>query len=99
MATILDELLELNRYVKLIPWSLNVLVNIASLSKLGTFPPEAHWLCPKRNDDDIHNYDELDLEEPNLPVNLKAKYVAEGQKRFACAYRFSLVLGLSAEEA
>jgi senataxin len=67
--------------------------------KIKAFPPDAHWFCPKRNEDDHLNYDEPDWEEDGVSIATKLKYIDEGRKRQSITYRFAIVYGLPPEDA
>lgn len=65
---------------------------------METFPPAAHWFCPKRSDDDYTNYDDSDEDDEDASAALKKQCIAEGAQRRDCAYRFLISLGLTPEE-
>lgn len=63
------------------------------------FPPDAHWFCPKLNDEDFINYDDPDNDEEEATSAVKIKRVSDGETRLTCTYRFSLSLGFSPEQS
>lgn len=55
-------------------------------------PPGAHWFCPKRHDDDLLNYDDLnasdaDAEAEHITSAQKAKLIDEGDERLEITYK------------
>lgn len=66
-------------------------------SELKSFPPEAHWFCPKRFDDDPIDYDNVESEE-DMTADTKKDLITDAKQRHEVAYRYSLILGLDAEE-
>ncbi|KUJ23532.1 uncharacterized protein LY89DRAFT_680273 [Mollisia scopiformis] len=63
---------------------------------LKSFDPQAHWFCPRRNDDDPVDYDNPD-EEEDMSFETKKELIADWKSRQAVAYKYSLILGLGAE--
>lgn len=66
---------------------------------MDEFPPDAHWFCPKRNDDDYTNYGDPDNDEEDASSATKMQCIADGEKRLKITYRFSISLGFSPEQA
>ena len=71
---------------------------------LNDWPPECHWFCPKRRDDDPLNFDNLEAsdaeaEEEHVDSAQKLKLIGDSHNRAQVAYRLSMVYGLSEEEA
>lgn len=64
---------------------------------MKSFPPDAHWFCPKRRDDDAVDYNHPDESEEDMSAETKREYVADGKRRRDFSYRYSIVLGLSEE--
>jgi senataxin len=55
-------------------------------------PPGAHWFCPKRHDEDLLNYDDLDTsdadaEAENITSAQKTKLIDESDERLKIAYK------------
>lgn len=55
-------------------------------------PPGAHWFCPKRQNEDLLNYDDLnasdaDAEAEHVTSAQKAKLIDEGDERLKIAYK------------
>ncbi|OBT68370.1 hypothetical protein VE03_02935 [Pseudogymnoascus sp. 23342-1-I1] len=67
--------------------------------KMDEFPPDAHWFCPKRNDDDYTNYGDPGTDEEDASSATKIQCIEDGEKRLKIAYRFSISLGFSPEQA
>ncbi|KAK3941950.1 SEN1 N terminal-domain-containing protein [Diplogelasinospora grovesii] len=64
------------------------------------FPPKAHLMCPKVDDDDTTNYDEPDVpDEDGLTAEEKQGRIAESNNRHVKTYYLSLLLAVTAEEA
>jgi len=66
--------------------------------RMQGFPPEAHWFCPKQNDDDPINYNDPDNDDEDASSATKKQRIEESEQRQECAYRFAISLGLSVEE-
>ena len=64
-----------------------------------SFPTGAHWFCPRRQDDDDVDYENLSEPDPDEDVTIaeKQKLIAESKARHDIAYKFSLILGLAPE--
>lgn len=63
-------------------------------------PPDAHLCCPKTDDDDATNYDELDVpDEGGASVEEKARHIKEYEERFENIYNLSILMGLGKEMA
>ncbi|OBT54260.1 hypothetical protein VE04_06371 [Pseudogymnoascus sp. 24MN13] len=67
--------------------------------KMDEFPPEAHWFCPKLNDEDYTNYGDPGNDEEDASSATKIKCIEDGEKRLKITYRFSIKLGFSPEQA
>lgn len=67
--------------------------------KLLEYPKDAHWFCPKQNDDDLANYDQPDQDDDYLSSTEKKQHIQDSEQRQKCAYRFTISMGLSPEEA
>src|ERR1700753_1700938 len=65
--------------------------------ELRSFPPEAHWFCPRRNDDDQVDYDNPDEAEEDISPETKHELIQDAKRRHNVAYKFSLILGLAPE--
>jgi senataxin len=70
-------------------------------SELSSFPPEAHWFCPRTDDDDPVNYDTPDEVDPDEDITLaqKKQRITDSKERYRVAYECILSLGLSDDEA
>lgn len=66
---------------------------------MDEFPPDAHWFCPKRYDEDYTNYADPDNDEEGTTSATKIQCIEDGKKRLLIAYRFSISLGFSPEQA
>jgi senataxin len=77
--------------------SANFFADIVLHSELKSFPPEAHWFCPKRYDDDQVDYDNLDEAEEDMSPETKRELVQDAKRRHEVAYKYSLIFGLSPE--
>jgi senataxin len=66
-----------------------------SKSELRSFHPDAHWFCPKRNDDDHIDYDHPYEPEEDMSPETKVELIQEGKRRHDVAYLFTIVFGLS----
>lgn len=60
-----------------------------------------HWFCPRQNDDDTADYDEVDRSDEDIDAETKQKLVGEGRERQRVALYSTLLLGMSddAQEA
>lgn len=65
--------------------------------ELKSFPVDAHWFCPKLNDDDPIDYDNPDVAEVDVSSQTKHQAIQDFKRRQEVAYKVSLVLGLSPE--
>ncbi|PQE33848.1 helicase sen1 protein [Rutstroemia sp. NJR-2017a WRK4] len=65
--------------------------------ELKAFPQDAHWFCPKRNDEDYADYSRADEKEDDLSPETKKELIQDAKKRHAVAYKYSLVTGLAAD--
>ncbi|CZR51539.1 related to SEN1 protein [Phialocephala subalpina] len=63
--------------------------------ELKSFPPKAHWFCPRRRDDDDVNYDDPDEAEEEVSLETKRELIEEAKRRHEVAYKYSLILGLA----
>lgn len=68
-------------------------------SELRSFPPEAHWFCPRRFDTDNTDYDAPDEPEEDMSTETKQELIQDAKRRHQVAYRFALILGMSQELA
>jgi len=71
--------------------------NVLPFSEIKSFPSGSHWFCPRRNDDDLIDYDEPDEPEEDMSAATKHEMIQDGKKRHAIAYKFSIILGLDPE--
>ncbi|RFU32526.1 hypothetical protein B7463_g3842, partial [Scytalidium lignicola] len=67
------------------------------VGELKSFPADAHWFCPKLNDDDPADYDNPDIAEEDVSSQTKHQAIEAFKRRKEVAYKVSLVLGLSPE--
>lgn len=65
--------------------------------KLEEIPPEAHLLCPKVDDDDCENYDDLD-DPGDISAEEKKRRLEDAKKRHEITYRLCFLMGLSEEQ-
>ncbi|TAQ88938.1 hypothetical protein B7494_g2735 [Chlorociboria aeruginascens] len=65
--------------------------------ELKSFPPDAHWFCPRRRDDDFVDYDNPNEAEEDISPGKKQELIQNYKRRFKIAYKLSLILGLSVE--
>ena len=66
--------------------------------ELDSIPPETHLFCPKVNDDDLTNYEELDVaDEDGVTSEEKKARVKAFDTRQIAAYYLSLLMGISVE--
>lgn len=69
------------------------------------FDPKAHTFCPKIDDDDFTNYNDLentdedDGDTPGATPELKKERIAAGHIRHINAYNLSLLLAIPREDA
>ncbi|KAH8684862.1 SEN1 N terminal-domain-containing protein [Tricladium varicosporioides] len=68
-------------------------------SELKSFPTEAHWFCPRRNDEDAVDYDQLEEAEEDMSLETKIELIEDAKHRQEVAYKFSLILGMAPEIA
>jgi SEN1 N terminal len=73
--------------------------NKFSESELKSFHPDAHWFCPKRNDDDHIDYDNPSEPEEDMSPETKLELIQDTKRRHDVAYKYSLILGLSPDIA
>ena len=66
-------------------------------SELRSFPPEAHWFCPKQRDTDDVDYNSPDEAEEEMFPESKREAIRDAKKRHNVAYKYSIILGLSPE--
>ena len=71
--------------------------NVLPFSEIKSFPSGSHWFCPRRNYDDLIDYDEPDEPEEDMSAATKHEMIQDGKKRHAIAYKFSIILGLDPE--
>ncbi|KAF7952535.1 uncharacterized protein EAE97_002032 [Botrytis byssoidea] len=62
--------------------------------ELKSFPADAHWFCPKRNDEDYVDYSHPDDAEEDMSAETKKELIQDAQRRQTVAYKFSLTIGL-----
>ncbi|EKD14583.1 uncharacterized protein L3040_000105 [Drepanopeziza brunnea f. sp. 'multigermtubi'] len=62
--------------------------------KLKSLPPQTHWLCPRRFEDDMVDYDQPDQADEDMTLEEKRKHIRDGRERHEMAYKYSLVYGL-----
>ena len=75
----------------------NSLLTSSAYSELKSFSLEAHWFCPKRNDDDHIDYDNPTEPEEDMSPETKLKLIEDAKNRHNVAYKYSLILGLAPE--
>ena len=73
------------------------LLTSSAYSELKNFSPEAHWFCPKRNDDDHIDYDNPAEPEEDMSPETKLELIEDAKYRHKVAYKYSLILGLAPE--
>lgn len=61
---------------------------------MKSFPPDAHWFCPKRNDEDYVDYSHPDEAEDDTSAGTKKELIQAAQRRQTVAYKYSLAMGL-----
>lgn len=66
--------------------------------KLEEIPPELHLLCPKVNDEDVEDYEDLD-EPGDISAEEKKKRIEDAKARHEITYRLCFLMGLSEEQA
>ncbi|PBP19231.1 hypothetical protein BUE80_DR009848 [Diplocarpon rosae] len=66
-------------------------------AKLKSFPPDAHLFCPRRNDEDPLDYEQLNENEEDISPEEKRELIREGRLRHSVAYKYSLVFGMDTE--
>ena len=71
------------------------LANIFLKSEINSFSADAHWFCPKRNDEDHIDYDNPFEPEEDMSPETKLELIQDGKRRHDVAYKYSLILGLS----
>lgn len=74
-------------------WQICLLVD----RELKGFPQDAHWFCPKRNDDDYADYSRPDEDEEDVSAEKKKELIEDARKRHTVAYKYSLITGLAAD--
>ncbi|KAF4635788.1 hypothetical protein G7Y89_g2302 [Cudoniella acicularis] len=67
--------------------------------ELKSFPSEAHWFCPRRNDDDPIDYDHPEEIEEDMSAETKLELIRDSKRRYEVAYKYSLILGMAPEIA
>ena len=65
---------------------------------LTSFSKQAHWFCPKVDDNDFTNYDEVDVDDEDITAATKRRRVEDANRRLALAYRLKLSYGLDEED-
>ncbi|KAG0651762.1 tRNA-splicing endonuclease positive effector [Hyphodiscus hymeniophilus] len=63
--------------------------------ELKSFPPDAHWFCPRRNDEDHIDYDHPFEPEEDMSPETKLELIQDAKRRHDVAYKYSLIFGLS----
>lgn len=99
---ILDELNALDGYVAhLRRCSVHVesILTPHSFRELKSFSPEAHWFCPKRFDDDPIDYSNPDEPDEDMSAETIRELMKDFERRQEVAYKYSLIFGLSPEDA
>ena len=69
---------------------------------MQSFGPDAHWFCPKRDDDDAIDYQNFDPAADgsvDMSPEAKRKMIEDGKQRQDVAYKYSIVLGLDMTSA
>jgi senataxin len=106
---IMDELQGLDGYTPPFPSSLpsppmsrrllwlGILLTHFPQSELKSFPADAHWFCPKRNDDDHIDYDNASEPEEDMSPETKLELIQDAKRRHEVAYKYSIIFGLSPE--
>lgn len=98
-AEIMDEIHGLDVFVlTTAPLHSQLLISLCN-SELKSFPPGAHWFCPRRNHDDPVDYDKPDQPEEEMSPETKHELIEDAKKRHDIAYRSSLITGLDQEIA
>ena len=64
-------------------------------SELKSFPPNAHWFCPRRFDEDHIDYDHPFEAEDDMRPETKLELIQAAKRRHDVAYKYSLIFGLS----
>ncbi|KAB8294774.1 hypothetical protein EYC80_006736 [Monilinia laxa] len=62
--------------------------------ELKSFPANAHWFCPKRDDEDFVDYCHPDDAEEDMSAETKKELIQDAQRRQTIAYKYSLIIGL-----
>lgn len=68
-------------------------------SIIKAYPPDAHWFCPKIDEDDDTNYNDVDTDDGDVSSKDKSLRITEGGIRQDNVYSFIRVLGLPADSA
>lgn len=69
-------------------------------NELKSWPEDAHLFCPKVDDFDIANYEDLEnVDDSCISTDEKKKRVADSNNRHITTYRLSLLLGIRPEDA
>ncbi|KAH9224798.1 hypothetical protein DL95DRAFT_322840, partial [Leptodontidium sp. 2 PMI_412] len=63
--------------------------------ELKSFPPDAHWFCPKRFDEDAVDYDQPNDPEEGMSQETKKELIQDFRKRYKVAYQYSQILGIN----
>jgi senataxin len=70
-----------------------------TFSELRSFPPEAHWFCPRRHYEDYVDYDNPDEPEEDMSTETKRELIQDAKRRHHVAYKFSLIIGMAPDIA
>ena len=71
------------------------LLTLLLQSVLKSFHVDAHWFCPKRNDEDQVDYDNPAEPEEDISPETKLELIKDAKRRQDVAYKYSLIYGLS----
>lgn len=71
--------------------------NTMPCSEIKSFPPDAHWFCPRRHKDDYIDYDNPDEAEEDMSPETKQELIQDAKRRYEVAYKYTVVLGLTPE--
>lgn len=67
--------------------------------KLQALPSDVHLLCPRLNDDDNENYQDLHDPGSEIDAEERRKRIKDGEERLVITYWNSLVLGFDRRDA
>lgn len=74
-------------------------IHVNQLSReLTSFSKQAHWFCPKVDENDFTNYDEADVDDEDVTAATKRRRVADANRRLKLAYRLKLSYGLDVDD-